>query len=137
MQCARYSAPMLDFLAKIVGPDRAVTVYVFLSRWGLGIGLVSLFLIGMGALLILNSADRHEHLEYVTAEVLDVSPLASNTQMGVMVQLRLPDGQTLQLTEVEGAISGSLSDTACVEARRLKADGSLSHRLRLPHRCGL
>ncbi len=128
---------MLDFLAKIVGPDRAVTTYVFLSRWGLGIGLVSVFVIGMATLLIFNSAERHEHLEYVTADVLDVSPLASNTQMGVMVQLRLPDGQTLQLTEVEGAISGSLSDTACVEARRLKSDGSLSHRLRLPHRCGL
>ena len=128
---------MLDVLAKIVGPNHAVSIYVFLSRWGWGIALVLVFVAGLGTLLVLNSDDRHEHVAYVKAEVLNVALLTNSNQIGVMVRLRLPDGQTLQLTEAEGAVSGSLTDSACVQARRLKSDGSLNHRLRLPHRCGM
>lgn len=126
---------MLDILAKIVGPNRAVSIYVALQRFGIPIALVAAFAIALALIIEISSAARMEHLAYVRARVVNMTPLTTDKSKGVFVDLVLPDGQELKLTETEGSISKSIKDTACVEERRDTRTGKVSFRLRLPHRC--
>ena len=126
---------MLELLSKIIGPNRAVSLYVFFQRWGVIFGLVLGFVALLGTVIWLSSPDRFEHVAYIRAEVIATAPLVREGEPGLMVDLRLPDGETLQLTETEGTISGSLTNTACVEQRRDSDLGTILFRLRLPHRC--
>jgi hypothetical protein len=126
---------MLELLSKILGPNRAVSTYVFVQRWGIPLLLFAGFVLVMGGVVWRSAPDRYEHLAYLQAEVLQTAPLVREGTPGVMVEVRLPDGEVLQLTETEGTISASLTDTACVETRRDTETGALLHRLRLPFRC--
>ncbi|HBS51314.1 MAG TPA: hypothetical protein DEA05_15075 [Rhodobacteraceae bacterium] len=126
---------MLDLLAKVIGPHRAVSVYAFLRTWGLPLGLVLAALLGIGA-MVLRGADQPEHVAYIRAEVLGTDPINGDRRNGLMVDLRLPDGEILRLTETEGLIAAKLEATACVQERR-RPDGAALYRLRQPHRCGL
>lgn len=126
---------MLTILSRVLGPDRAVWVYVFFQRWGIGIALGLGFAAVLAGVVVFSSPDRMEHLAYIEAEVIAVAPLMQDQASGVFVDLRLPDGETLKLTETEGAISSSLTETACVEKRRDAGSGEIRYRLRLPHRC--
>lgn len=128
---------MLDLLAKIFGPSRAVSVYVAGKRFGIPLLLLTAFGVALWVMFSTTDTDRYAHVAYVEAAVLGTTPLTtSDANAGVFVDIRLPDGTELKLTETEGAISRSLSERACVEQRRDTATGSLEHRLRLPHRCG-
>lgn len=126
---------MLTFLAKILGPDRAVTVYVFFQRWGIGLALVLAFVVGMGLFMVLSTRERLEHVAYVTADVTATTPINGDARNGLYIDLRLPSGQTLQLNEAQGPIIANIAQTACVEHRRDNVDGSDHYRLRLDHRC--
>ena len=131
------SAAMLDILTKLLGPHRAVSLYIFLQRRGLAIGLVIVFVAILGFILSRSDPDRMEHVAYHLAEVKGVEVINNNASIGVYVSVELPDGTLLKLTETEGAISGAIVDTACVEQRRTANDGSDTYRLRRAHRCAL
>jgi hypothetical protein len=126
---------MLTLLAKILGPDRAVTAYVFLQRWGLGLGLGLAFVVGMGLFLTFSAPSRLEHVAHVTAEVLSTSPINGDARNGLLVDVRLPEGKVLNLTETEGLIDLVPGQPACVELRRHTVTGQDHYRLRLAHRC--
>ena len=83
----------------------------------------------------LSDPDRMEHMAYVRVEVVGITPLTQDPSSGVFVDVRLPDGEVLKLTETEGAISRELTDVACLEQRRDRQTGEISHRLRRAHRC--
>ena len=126
---------MLDLLAKIFGPQRAVSIYVAIRRFWipatllLGFAVVFLFIVNV------SDPDRMEHMAYLRVEVVEVTPLTQDINSGVFVDVRLPDGEILKLTETEGAISRELTDVACLEQRRDRETGEISHRLRRAHRC--
>ncbi|MFY9210380.1 MAG: hypothetical protein WAO69_04570 [Aestuariivita sp.] len=126
---------MLDVLAKILGPERAVTAWVNLRRFGLPVALFAGFLAVFFFIVTVSDPDRMEHVAYLRVEVINVTPLTQDINSGVFVDVRLPDGTELKLTETEGAISRELSDIACLEQRRDTETGEISHRLRRAHRC--
>lgn len=126
---------MLDILAKILGPDRAVSAYVVLKRFGVPVGCVIGFGLVFWLIVFVSDPDRMEHIAYLEVEVIDVTPLTQDVNSGVFVDVRLPDGQVLKLTETEGAIARELTSVACLEQRRDRATGDISHRLRRAHRC--
>ena len=126
---------MLDFLARIFGPDRAVSVYVALRRFGIPVALFAGFLAVFLTIVTVSNPDRMEHLAYLEVDVIAVTPLTQDVNSGVFVDVRLPDGQILKLTETEGAISRELESVACLERRRDTETGEISHRLRRAHRC--
>ena len=126
---------MLDLLAKILGPSRAVTAYVALRRFGIPVALAICFVAFFLFIIRTTDADRMEHVAYLTADVIAVTPLTQNPDAGVWVDIRLPDGTELRLTETEGAISREIEDVACLEAQRDVQTGEVSHRLRRLHRC--
>lgn len=128
---------MLDTLAKIVGPSRAVSLYVVAKRFGIPVLLLIGFIGAVTVMFATSDADRMEHVAYVEAEVIATKPLTtSNIGAGMFVDVRLPDGSALKLTETEGAISRNLTDRACLERQRDTETGAMEYRLRLPHRCG-
>lgn len=126
---------LLDLLAKVIGPTRAVSVYIFLRTKGLAILAGLAFLAILGVLLARSDPDRLEHVAYITGAVQGTTPINNDVRNGVIVDLQLPDGEILRLTETEGLISGTIDDTACVEKRRHTKSGQAQYRLRLPHRC--
>ena len=125
---------MLPVLARILGPHRAVSVYAFLKQWGLGVVFV-LGLVAILAGLFLRGDGQRDHIAYVEAEVLEVTPLNGSEDFGVLVDLRLPDGHTLQLTETEGLITRALDGTACVEKLKGAGGHPFRYRLRREIRC--
>lgn len=128
---------MLDLLAKIFGPSRAVSVYIAGKRFGIPVLLLAAFGVALWVMFSTTSTDKYEHVAYVEVAVLGTTPLTtSDANAGVFVDVRMPDGSELKLTETEGAISRSLTERACVEQRRNTTTGEMDHRLRLPHRCG-
>jgi hypothetical protein len=130
-----YITPMLSALAKILGPERGVSPYVFLQRWGIGLGLALAFLIGMTLFLAFSSPSRLDHIAHITADVTATTPINGDARNGLMVDLRLPTGETLSLPETEGLIAPEPGETACVELRRNRQTGQDLYRLRLAHRC--
>lgn len=126
---------MLPVLAKLLGPDRAVSVYVFLQRWGIGLALGFAFVTGMAVFLSLSAPTRLEHIAYVRAEVTATSPINGDVRNGLLVDVRMPGGETLNLAETEGLIAPEPGATACVQHQRHKTNGTDLFRLRLAHRC--
>lgn len=126
---------MLDFLAKILGPDRAISVYVASRRFGIPVACVIGFALVFWLMVDLSDPDRMEHVAYLQVDVIEVTPLMQDARSGVFIDVRLPDGGVLKLTETEGAIARELTDTACLEQRRDRETGEISHRLRRAHRC--
>lgn len=126
---------MLDFLAKILGPDRAVSVYLALKRFGIPVGLFVGFVTVFLVIVSLSNPNRMEHVAYLRVDVIDVTPLTQDINSGVFIDVRLPDGEILKLTETEGAIARELTNVACLERRRDRETGEISHRLRRAHRC--
>ena len=126
---------MLELLAKIFGPQRAVSVYVFIRRFWVPAACLVLFAAVFGFIVTASDPDRMEHMAYLRVEVVEVTPLTQDINSGVFVDVRLPEGEVLKLTETEGAISRELTDVACLERRRDRETGEISHRLRRAHRC--
>ncbi len=126
---------MLDLLAKILGPSRAVSAYVALRRFGIPVGLFIGFVVVFFVIIRVSHPDRLEHLAYLTAEVIAVTPLTQDPNAGVWVDIRLPDGSEIRLTETEGAIAREIDTVACLEQQRDAQTGEVSHRLRRLHRC--
>ena len=125
---------MLDLLARLIGPSRAVSAYVAVQRFGIPVGLALGFAGILVWLFAFSHPDTKEHLSYLRVDVIEQSELGGGNH-GILVDVRLPDGELVRLTESEGMISATLTETACVEALRAVADGSVQYRLRLPHRC--
>lgn len=126
---------MLDLLARLIGPHRAVSVYAFLKSWGLALAAI-LLLATAATVLVTRGGDGPTHVAYLRAEVLGTTPINGDRRNGIIAELRLPQGDILNLTETEGLIANNLGETACVELRR-DSDGSELYRLRRNHRCGL
>lgn len=126
---------MLELLAKIFGPQRAVSIYVLIKRFWIPVTCILGFAAVFWFIVDVSDPDRMEHMAYLEVEVVDVIPLTQDVRSGVFVDVRLPDGEILKLTETEGAISRELTDTACLEQRRDRETGEISHRLRRAHRC--
>lgn len=126
---------MLSVLTKLLGPSRAVSVYIFLQSWGIALALAFAFVIGMGVFLTLSAPSRLDHIAYVTADVTATTPINGDVRNGLLVDLRLPNGKILNLTETEGLISPKPGATACVQHQRHRGNGNDYFRLRLPHRC--
>lgn len=126
---------MLDILAKLIGPHRAVSVYAFLKTWGFAIVVVVAIALG-GTLFALRGGDRLTHVAYMQADVLTTSPINGDRRNGILADIRLPDGEMLRLSETEGLIAGTLDKIACVELRQDNR-GNPEYRLRHPRRCGL
>ncbi len=126
---------MLDLLAKILGPSRAVSAYVALRRFGIPVALFIGFVAVFFLMVRVSHPDRMEHMAFVTAEVIALTPLTQDPNAGVWVDIRLPDGTEIRLTETEGAIAREIESVACLEQQRDAQTGEVSHRLRRLHRC--
>lgn len=126
---------MLDLLAKVFGPQLAVSIYVILRRVWIPVTLLLGFAAVFWFIVRASDPDRMEHMAYLRVEVVEVTRLTQDINSGVFVDVRLPDGEILKLTETEGAISRDLTDVACLEQRRDRETGEISHRLRRAHRC--
>lgn len=124
---------ILDLLAKLLGPNRAVSAYVFLQRWGIGIGLFVGFVIVLAGVMVFSSPEKLEHVAYFRADVIEKREL--NNGAAFLVTLALPEGGSVELTEAEGAISATIAETACLEKRAYSESGALQYRFRMPHRC--
>lgn len=125
---------MLDLLVRILGPDRGVSAYVFLSRfWVAIVGVAAMIALVIGLSFWPSNAPEHE--AYMVVPVLETAPRATGDQYGLTVTVRLPDGEVVNLTETEGLIGRSITETACVERRRFASSGEVQYRLRRPHRC--
>jgi len=99
------------------------------------IGLIIVFVAALGFILSRSNPERLEHVAYHLAEVKSVEVINNNKSIGVYVSVQLPDGTLLQLTDTEGAISGEIVDSACVQQRRNTDNGSDTYRLRRAYRC--
>ena len=126
---------MLDLLAKILGPSRAVSAYVALRRFGIPVALFIGFVAVFFLMVRVSHPDRMEHMAFVTAEVIALTPLTQDPDAGVWVDIPLPDGTEIRLTETEGAIAREIESVACLEQQRDAQTGEVSHRLRRLHRC--
>lgn len=126
---------MLDILTKLLGPHRAVSLYVFVHRRGLAIGLIIAFVAALGFIITRSDPERLEHVAYHLVEVKGVEVINNNKSIGVNFSVKLPDGTLLTLTDTEGAISGEIVDSACVQHRRNIENGSETYRLRRAYRC--
>ena len=125
---------MLSILSRFVGPSRAVSVYVFFRQWWLGFAF-ALVMALLVVFLVFRSAAGPEHVAYVRLPVVGTEALNGDERNGIFVNLLLPDGQNLKLTETEGLIAASISDTAGVEKLKTADTGAVSYRLRRPERC--
>ena len=126
---------MLDLLSRIFGPHRAVSIFVFLQNRGLILLAVAGFVIGVGALLILNSPRKHEHLAFMTVPVVSTTPVGNQIKNGLIVTIRLPDNETVTIDTADGGIAATVTATACVEKRRFVDTGEARYRLKLPRNC--
>ena len=79
---------MLDLLAKIFGPQRAVSIYVAIRRFWIPVAL----LLGFAAVFLfivnVSDPDRMEHMAYLRVEVVEVTPLTQDINSGVFVDVR-------------------------------------------------
>jgi hypothetical protein len=99
------------------------------------IGLVIAFVIVLGLILSRSDPEKLEHVAYHILDVKGVEVINNNKSIGVNVSVQLPDGTLLKLTDTEGAISGEIVDSACVQQRRNTDNGSDIYRLRRAYRC--
>ncbi len=127
---------MLELLSKILGPHRAVSVYVFLQRRGVAL-LCALGFAGVLAILFISSApEDHEHEAFHTVPVLSITPVGNNdTSRGVIASVRLPDGSVTSITTTEGEVAATVGETACVEKRVFVDSGEPRYRFKLPRHC--
>ena len=126
---------MLDLLSKILGPHRAVSVYVFLQNRGLILLAVAAFLAIVAGLLILSDPGEHQHQAFLTVPVVSTTPVGNDISKGVIASVRLPDGDVVAVTTTEGEIAATVTATACVEKRVFVQTGEPRYRLKLLHYC--
>jgi hypothetical protein len=126
---------ILDILAKVIGANRAVSLYIFLRQWWMGLAVLVIFIAIFGAVLISSAPSRMEHIAYLTVDVTSVAPMGNQDRFGTRVDIRLADGQTLQLTTTQTLISNGITDTACVEHRRDVSTGTDDYQLRRTQSC--
>lgn len=127
---------MLDFLSKLIGPHRAVSVYVFFQTRGIAIlGVLALAGI-LSALLLLGGDEEHKHEAFLTLPVLSATAINGDLQQGVIASVRLPDGSAASLTTTDGEIATTVGTTACVEKRIYVGSGEPRYRLKFPKNCG-
>jgi Tfp pilus assembly protein PilZ len=122
-------------MSKIFGPHRAVSIYVFLQNRGLALLALAAFVIGVSALLILNRPEKHEHMAFLTVPVITTTSIGNQLKNGLIVTIRLPDGEALTVTTTEGEVAATVTATACVEKRRFVESGKFRYRIKLPHYC--
>jgi hypothetical protein len=126
---------MLDIFARIFGPHRGVSIYVFLQRRGL-IFLALAGFIGIVALLLLfTGPEEHRPVGFMTATVISSRPLSASGGNGIMADLRLPDGEEIRVTTTENEVAKTVTDTACIEKRRFIQSGEFRYRIKLPRFC--
>jgi hypothetical protein len=125
---------MLNLLSKIVGPNHAVSVYVALRRFGMPVLLGLGFLAVLGGIMLTSQPRHHEHVGYVTAQVVNRIDIG-NASAGVVVDLALPDGGTLRITETEAVLVQEVTDTACLEHRRFTDNGEARYRIKPADLC--
>ncbi|WP_299985268.1 hypothetical protein [uncultured Ruegeria sp.] len=126
---------MLSILSSILGPHRAVSVYVFLKTWWLAItGAIAMTAIVAG-LLLLNDDGAHEHHSFLTVPVLSASPINGDIKNGVIASVRLPDGSATSITSTERPVAQSVGTSACIEKRVYVESGEPRYRFKLPRYC--
>ena len=125
---------MLNLLAKIFGASRAVSIYVALQRFGIPAVLGVGFLAVLGTVMYVSQPRAHEHVAFVVADVTGRQPLGSDS-MGIILDLRLPDGSALRLTETEQALANAVTDIACLELRRFTDTGEARYRIKQQNIC--
>ncbi|MCR9124641.1 MAG: hypothetical protein NXH82_00795 [Rhodobacteraceae bacterium] len=125
----------LDILARLIGPQRAVSVYIHGRRWGIPALLLTVFAGGWALFIGLSDPDRYRHLAYLTVPVVGTAPLTGTGSSGIFVDVALPDGTVLNLNTTEGPMIQSISDTACLQQREDTKTNAVTYRLRLPGSC--
>lgn len=127
---------MLDLLSKIFGPHRAVSIYVFLQNRGLVLLALVAFVAIVATLLLTTGSGKHEHQGFLTLPVISTVPIGSDIRNGLIVTLRLPDGETVTIDTSDGGVAATVTATACVEQRRFVGTGEFRYRIKLPRNCG-
>ncbi|TMV06803.1 hypothetical protein FGK63_11805 [Ruegeria sediminis] len=127
---------MLDILSKLIGPHRAVSVYVFLRTKGLAVLGVLVMVAILAGLLLMGGDDKHEHAAFLTVPVLSATAINGDLSNGVIISVRLPDGSATSITSTEGPVATTVGTTACVEKRVYVDSGEPRYRLKLPKNCG-
>ncbi len=127
---------MLTILSKLFGPHRAVSIYVFLQTRGIAI-LGALVLIGILAGIYRSASvvDDHEHQAFITVPVLSATPINGDVKTGIIVSVRLPEGDATSITSTEGHIARTVTTQACIEKRIYVSSGEARYRLKLPNKC--
>lgn len=126
---------MLDVLTKILGPHRAVSIYMFLQTRGLAILAFFIFVIGVATLLIVTGPRKHEHHAFVTLPVVSTAAIGNQPKNGLLVTIRLPEGEVQTITISEENVAATVTATACVEKRRYADTGEFRYRIKLPRNC--
>ena len=126
---------MLDLLSRILGPHRAVSVYVFLQNRGLAILAAAGFAAILGVLLMSSDPEEHRHEAFLTVNVISTAPVGTDISTGLIASVRLPDGETMAITTTEGEVAATVTATACVEKRVFVDSGAPRYRLKLPRYC--
>lgn len=126
----------LGLLMRTFGRNRALSVYVLTRRIGLGL-LICVGLIAFGSFLYWATLrdDRLVHVDYFRADVTAITPLNNDENIGIIVDLTLPDGTAMRLVATESNITDDIDDFACVQHRRATESGKDSYRLRAMFRC--
>lgn len=126
---------MLDLLSRILGPHRAVSVYVFLQNRGLAILAAIGFAAIIGFLFLSTDHEEHRHEAYMTVNVISTAPVGTDISTGLIASVRLPDGEAVTITTTEGEVAATVTATACVEKRIFVDSGDARYRLKLPRYC--
>ncbi len=126
---------MLKILTRVFGPHRAVSIYVFLQNRGLVLLALSAFVGIVATLLLSSDPAKHEYEAFLTLPVIKTTAIGNNIGNGLIVTMRLPDGETITVTTAKGEIAKTVAATACVEKRRFLATGEARYRLKLPRSC--
>ena len=126
---------MLDIFAKIFGPHRGVSIYIFLQRRGLILLAAAGFAGIVAWLLLFTGPGEHRPVAFMKADVIRKLPVSGSEANGIIADLRLPDGEEIRVTTTEGEVATSVTATACVEKRQFVKSGEFRYRIKLPHYC--
>ena len=126
---------MLEFLTKVFGPHRAVSVYVFMQNRGIALLALLAFGLGVGGLIYATAPRSHEHIAFETLPVATTMQIGNQAQNGLIVTVRLTGAETVTITTTEGEVAATVTDTACVEKRQYSDTGELRYRIKLRHYC--
>lgn len=115
--------PITRILNALFGPDRTLTIQLFLHQWGHVLWLIpTLLILGIWAIKFIGR--EHTFKAYIKAHV-QFSTTTTTEEYGnrYVFVVQIPEHGTARLTTKNLSLALTIIDTACVEVRRFKDNG--------------